>query len=454
MNFAVYRKNWLGGLQVAAIAAVLFAAGAPASRAVEADPAVLQAEADSLFRHMLVKPDDLPAAFRFAEVETRLGDYEAAIGALERMLFYNKDLPRVRLELGVLYFRLGSYGTARTYFEGAVSAPGTPDDVKIRVAGFVREIERRTATSQSAFFMQLGLRHQTNANAGPDSFAVRALGFDATLDSKFGRARDWNAFALASYTHIYDFENQRGDVWESNVSGYYARQFRLNKLDLGLIEATTGPRLAVGEATGLSFRPYVLANDVLLGSNQYFGTVGAGAGFRWRMDNGVTLDPNYEYRARRYSNSGNYPTATLQTGDLQIASLGLAGPTMLENVTWQSRVSFADNKSGYRPYGYRQTGIEFALPIEFEGPSAFSSRRWTFAPFVSWYQTGYRAVDPLVDPATRRRDTESRVGATLDTRLWGDAGFAINVQYQKTRSNISNFRTHNFSVSFGPTARF
>jgi len=43
--------------------------------------------ADLLFKRLLVKPDDLDAGFRYAELETDLGDYEDAIGALERMLY-------------------------------------------------------------------------------------------------------------------------------------------------------------------------------------------------------------------------------------------------------------------------------------------------------------------------------------------------------------------------------
>ena len=73
--------------------------------------------ADLLFKRLLIKPDDLDAGFRYAELETELGDYEAAIGALERMLYYNPNLPRVKLQLGVLYFHLRSYEMARTYFE-------------------------------------------------------------------------------------------------------------------------------------------------------------------------------------------------------------------------------------------------------------------------------------------------------------------------------------------------
>ena len=80
--------------------------------------------ADLLFKRLLLKPDDLDAGFKYAELETELGDYEAAIGALERMLYYSPNLPRVKLQLGVLYFHLRSYEMARNYFDAVLNAPG------------------------------------------------------------------------------------------------------------------------------------------------------------------------------------------------------------------------------------------------------------------------------------------------------------------------------------------
>ncbi|MFI5015473.1 MAG: hypothetical protein ACHQAY_24315, partial [Hyphomicrobiales bacterium] len=55
--------------------------GSSAQPAATPDQAQLRAEADLLFKRMLVKPNDLDATFRFSEIETKLGDYEAAIGA-------------------------------------------------------------------------------------------------------------------------------------------------------------------------------------------------------------------------------------------------------------------------------------------------------------------------------------------------------------------------------------
>ena len=93
--------------QLATAAAVLCclasAAGtATAQSAAASSAAAANPEYQALFKRMYADPSDLDVTFQFAELATKLGDYEAAIGALERMLFYNPNLPRVKLELGVL----------------------------------------------------------------------------------------------------------------------------------------------------------------------------------------------------------------------------------------------------------------------------------------------------------------------------------------------------------------
>src|SRR5436853_7298187 len=97
------------------------------------DRAPLLAEQDQLFQRMLREPGNLDVAFAYAAVSAKLGDNEAAATALERMLLFNPNLPRIDLELGALYFRMGSYEIARTYFDKAASA-NPPDDVKNRIA--------------------------------------------------------------------------------------------------------------------------------------------------------------------------------------------------------------------------------------------------------------------------------------------------------------------------------
>ena len=72
----------------------------------------------------LVHPDylrfdftNLENLFNYANLSILVGDLEAAIGVFEQMLIYKPDLPRIKLELGVLYFRLGAFASAKFYVE-------------------------------------------------------------------------------------------------------------------------------------------------------------------------------------------------------------------------------------------------------------------------------------------------------------------------------------------------
>ena len=84
-----------------------------AARAQTAPDAVAD---NALLQTMLARPSNLEAPLQYAVDAKKAGDIEAAIGALERLLFYSPNLPAVRFELGMLYFRLGSFEMARGYF--------------------------------------------------------------------------------------------------------------------------------------------------------------------------------------------------------------------------------------------------------------------------------------------------------------------------------------------------
>ena len=433
-----------------ASALLLFGAGA-----AFADPSKeeLKAQERVLFKQSLVQPNNLDVAFKYSEVASKLGDYEAAIGALERMLFYNQDLPRVKLELGLLYFRLGSYEQARSYFTAAISGKNVPTEVRDRVAIFLRETDRRVSANQFSFYAQTGFRYQTNANAGPGNAFIRALGQDAVLDGRFIKRSDWNWFAISSLRYVLDFENQRGDTFETNVSTYYARQFRLSSLNLGFIEIDAGPRLALGE-TGISVRPYVLGNEILLGDKQYAVSGGGGVSLTWQTPY-VDFAPGIEFRKRDYSNSTDYPTARDQLGDQIIGYLSAAGPMLIiDNLRWQARISGVDSTAKRSYYSYQQVAFDFSLPYEVEGFALRKGQRLTIAPFAGFSITDYEQPNILVDPTLSRLDHEWRVGGALDMQLYESFGFGLQLQYGRIYSNIRNYRTNNLLVSGGPTIRF
>ncbi|HEY5504159.1 MAG TPA: tetratricopeptide repeat protein, partial [Sedimentisphaerales bacterium] len=226
---------------------------------------------EALFQQMYKAPSNLDVSFKFAEQAVARGDYEAAIGALERMLFFNPNLPRVKLELGVLYFKLGSFELARSYFQDAVKGADVPDEIRAQVRAYLAEIDRRLSRYEYGVFLQAGMRYQTNANVGPNSLMVRALGQDAILGNQYGKQPDWNSFETVSAYYAYKM-NMRGDAIEVTFQGLNSNQLKLNQFDLGLVELTVGQRVAVGQNS--SFKYYGIGDQVWLGGANYFGALG------------------------------------------------------------------------------------------------------------------------------------------------------------------------------------
>src|SRR5438128_5790371 len=131
-----------GSLALAVIAIGLLGIHPSSAQQLSAtERAQLQAQKDALFQKSLRNPADLDTAFAYADVSARLGDYEAAVSALERMLLFNPNLPRVQLELGALYYRMGSYELARDYFDKAAAA-NPPPEVRARVERYLADIEK------------------------------------------------------------------------------------------------------------------------------------------------------------------------------------------------------------------------------------------------------------------------------------------------------------------------
>src|SRR3984957_11607767 len=428
-------------------------ASAPAAPMNDADKRIT---ADLLFKRLLLKPDNLDAGFQYAQLETELGDYEAAIGALERMLYYNPNLPRVRLQLGVLYFHLHSYEMARNYFDAVLKDPNLPSDIHTEVQTYIAAVDKAVAINQLSVYGQFGLAYQTNANAGPNSANVLALGQNALLSPQFQKTPDWNAFGLITVHDFYDFNDQRGDGWESDLITYYSQQFSVTRLDLGLAELRTGPRLGIGNFGGPSVHPYAIGNVLTLGGVNYLNTLGGGVSLNWPVNENLTITPGVEFRDRTFYNSTNYPTAAGQSGGQWIGYVfgsGLISAPL--GLSWQGRVSYTDSSASYGAYAFHDFSIDAGLPYSFTAPSfGDTGSVWTFTSSAGFSYTPYAIPDVIVSPYTTRVDRQWRVAGTLDAPFYSNLGFTLQIQYLRTYSTIPNYSLQDFIVAAGPTFHF
>ena len=290
------------------------------------------------FRTMLASPSNLDATLQYAVNTKKVGDIEASIDALERLLFYNPNLSRVRFELGTLYFRLGSYEMARGYFQTAQASSDATSELKQRAQDFIDTIDKKLQPDQWSGFAQTGLRYQTNASLGPNQQSL--FGATRPINSQFVARPDWNWFGIFRVNYVHDFGNQSGDVFEANLFGYDAQQFKNTAVDAGLLDLRIGPRFGIFQdvINGASIKLYVVANGATLADAPYLGSYGGGVTMHVNLAN-VALDPYVEFRRLDYRSFGLYPLASGLDGTLATYALQAGGP-IFQGLRWQARFAF------------------------------------------------------------------------------------------------------------------
>jgi tetratricopeptide (TPR) repeat protein len=431
---------------IAPLLALALSAGAASAQSISD----FARDLDPLFQRLLTRPGDLDNTLKYVVSVTRTADVESAISAYEQLLFYNPMLSRVRFELGLLYYRLGSYEMARGYFQTALEMRDIEPDLRRRAEEFISVINKKLRPDQISGFAQTGLRYQTNAAAGPGQQAALASG--RTFDSRFLAQPDWNWFGAFGLNYSHDFGNQRGDAFEASVLGYDAQQFRLHQFDVGLMELRAGPRFGIllDSLNGASFKPYVVATGALLADAPYYGGIGGGATAHVNVGN-VALDPYVEIVQRSYRNSGFYPLASGLSGTLYTYALQASG-ALVSGLGWQSRVAFAHANNDFDPYSYHRYSGEIWFPWNFSPP--WNSRVWTLTPTFGVSRWVYKAPDPAIDPTTAQRSLEWRAGLGLDIPIWNQFTLGLLVQYRAVSSNLAVFSMQDLAFTVGPTVRF
>ena len=292
-----------------------------ASSASVADRAGLEARRTQLFQLMLAQPANLDLAFEYAALSEKLGDLEAAISTLERMLIFAPGLPRLQFELGVLYYRLGSLNTAKSYFTTVLEQPIVPDDVRTQIGAYMATIDAREDGTRSFGEVGIGLRYQTNANAGPSSPFIDIGGLEFELDPSALGAADYNGFVTARFHNSVDLAGQ-GDRFEMDVSAYGALYANESQLDTGIIEFSLGPDYNLA-AIGIDNARLALHGDfgaAILGGDPYIASAGLGADLTLLLDARNRLTLGLEARHEQYFDSDLRPSSSDRTGQVYAAS--------------------------------------------------------------------------------------------------------------------------------------
>ena len=421
-----------------------------------AGPADLRARQQALLERTLRAPLDFEATYDYVEASARLGDTEAAIGALERLLNYDPRLVRARYELGALYFRMGSFDAAAHYLRTAAESPTLDPAIQARVEALYPEAVKQQGQSRWSVFLQGGLRYQSNASFIPAGGVLRLGGQDFLLTPQARRRGDGSAFGLAQVGNDYDLQNQRGDVLETRAVAFGSKQFQAGAYDFGYLEASFGPRLGLPELMpGASIKPYAVGQTAFLGGERapYLSSAGGGVTMRLPAAPGLTLEPGVEARILDV-NGQDGPGAAAFGGGSLIAGYLTASLNLTPDIDVEARFVGVRSGASRAAQDFVKGAAALAVSFQFAPPSALIARKWRLSPFVSGAYTGFDRSNPGIDPIRVREDREYGAGLILDAPLTGMLGLSALVQYDRVDSNLPNYRQRGLTVLGGPTARF
>jgi len=416
------------------------------------DRAGAETRRQQLFQRMLADPSNLDLAFEYAALSEQVGDLEAAVSTLERMLVFAPGLPRLQFELGVLYYRLGSWSTAKSYFTTVMQQPLVPDDVRNSIGAYMEQIETREQGSQSFGEIGIGLRYQTNANAGPDSPFIDIGGIEFELDPGALGAADTNGYVTARFHNSMDLAGQ-GDRFDIDVSAYGAIYRNEDQLNTGVIDLSFGPSFNLA-AIGIDNARLALHGDfsaAILSGDPYITSAGVGADFISTLDARTRLTLGADVRHEEYFDSDLRPNSSDRSGQRYTGSARIdymvtpdvAVFTLLDSTRTLASVDYLSSwKVG------ASGGVIFSIASPTGGKDP-----WALTTSAGIDHDVADANDPVISTDAEVKNT-AYVSAGLIVPVGESFVLNSSVTYSISESNYDLSNYDNTAVSVGLSKRF
>ncbi len=404
---------------------------------------------DKAFETMFMDPGNLKKTFAFAGLAIKAGDFEGAISSLERMLIMEPDLPRVRFELGMLYFKLGSYDVAANYFEELLEDEKTPKAILEKVKPFIEEIENRVTNHVFGGNLFSGVRYQTNASSGPRSTKVVLLGFPTFLPQELSNQGDVDGFISGGLNYTYDFQSEPRKVLEAGINFYANEQADQTFVNARLIDIHIGPRfiLPVEMLNNPVVRPFLAYDYLIVSEDESYYSHGAGINASARVSEKLNLTFDAKVMARENED------AVVLDGYRNNMSIS-ASYIFSKSVQLQFSSTLATEETKTKLQNNRDYGLNGTVSKIFTDPFGFLKDPLTASVSLGGSFREYGDANPAIDPRTTRNDYTIRISPSLTIPAGQAMAFMLSGGYTKVDSNIPNSEYDNLSLTLGISRQF
>lgn len=447
-------------MRLAPIALCLSAITAPAF-AQQSSAAPTPQEVEQAFQEVIGKAGSVETHTKYASLLVRSGNFEGGIAALEGLLIAPDAPASLRVELGVLYFRLGSYAISETYLRAAIDDPRLDQQQRRQAESLLREVLNRNQRSQLYGSLMLGLRSQSNPIAASDNDVVYYQGNLVTRGKDAGPKSDTDVHAWATLNHVLDLDQQNeASIVTSlvafanhynSVTSYSSESSSSKPSDLALIAGSTGLRFKPMHLTipALNLRPHLVFGLASANGNSYYNAGGWGVDADYRPSETMLWGGNYESSRLGFSSRSDIVNAAVLGGSRQSLRVYATVETGV-NRFLSAELGYVDfdGNAPFTAFKGPQAKISYALTY-YPAPTSTTGFPWTTTLSVNAQQRDYRGADATVDARTVRKDTEWRWSVVQVMPVTRELSVQVQLDYTNTPSNIPNYTNTNTAGTVG-----
>jgi tetratricopeptide (TPR) repeat protein len=349
--------------------------------------------------------------------------WDTAASAYGRMLAMEPSLQRVRLELGMVYFRQGKYTEAREAFE-TVLASDPPPTVRGNIERMMRVIDTRTQRWFGALHLSQGYHWDSNVSTGPSSTRIDApAGGYFTLGRTQREVDDGVSLTRVGGSLRYDPADRGGFMWNTSGSLYHTAHFTYGEFDFSSWQLATGPWWQAGALTlklpahytreYYDHAPLDITYGVLPSLNYRFSpqlSLNGGAGW---------IQTDYDEDIRRRQDKESITTWLNPLLSINTNRTLLSLHLLYEDC----------NAVGER---YSYEGYEGALGVN-------QKAIWETDLNLRYKIALREYEDPALGWLEDRSDTRHDVYASLGRKVWGPISSAVYAQWIDNQSNSSMY---------------
>jgi hypothetical protein len=414
---------------------------------------------------VLKAPNDPTLGRSYATLLVQSGNYEGGIAALERLLLDPQAPVSVRVDLAILYYRLGSYVMAEGLLRQAMADGRITPELMRQVQNLLPDVARRNQVSQWDGLLMLGVRSQTNPMARAHHDWVYSGGKLDVLPKEYQPKSGVDVQALLRLDHRYDLGHQNEAAVVSsllaqvvNFTSSSGSQLQVNQVkpyDLHVAELTSGVRLKPmpTEMPRVSMRPYVTLTDLAAQGHSYLHGRGAGVEMEYRADERTLLSVGYDHRRYRYAKRIDVPDAAVMGGPDSGVRVYLSRELGPGHVL-SGEIKVRKHDTARPQYNHNSVETRMTYAASYISPIEGMAGYWSTSVWAGVVRRNYGGPDVAVHPTVSRKDTEWRLGVAHSMPLSHGLSLLLQLEHVRGDANLPNFQNKNTSVFGALSYRF